>query len=151
MHILDVSYWPEQSSESVDSKFFWSYTQSEENMWITDSLTYESLLNCKFGLHIYKSMPIPKCGIKDDTVKNYNILKWKLQQEILTFYFPYFIYDKNKNNKHFRKKDTVKKLRHHFETKICVVKIMVFPVVMYGCENWNIRKAECQRIYTFKL
>jgi len=28
---------------------------------------------------------------------------------------------------------------------------MVFPVVMYGCENWTIKKAECQRIYAFEL
>ena len=31
-------------------------------------------------------------------------------------------------------------------TKVCVVKAMVFPVVMYGCESWTIKKAECQRI-----
>ena len=30
-------------------------------------------------------------------------------------------------------------------TKICLVKAMVFPVVMYGCESWTIKKAECQR------
>ena len=30
--------------------------------------------------------------------------------------------------------------------KICLVKAMVFPVVMYGCESWTIKKAECQRI-----
>ena len=29
--------------------------------------------------------------------------------------------------------------------KVCIVKAMVFPVVMYGCESWNIMKAECQR------
>ena len=33
-------------------------------------------------------------------------------------------------------------------TKVCIVKAVVFPVVMYGCENWTIRKAECQRIGT---
>ena len=32
-----------------------------------------------------------------------------------------------------------------------MVKAMVFPVVMYGCENWTIKKAECQRIDAFKL
>ena len=32
-------------------------------------------------------------------------------------------------------------------TKVCIVKVMVFPVVMYRCENWTIKKAECQRIY----
>ena len=36
-------------------------------------------------------------------------------------------------------------------TKICIVKAMVFPVIMYGCESWTIKKAECQRIDAFKL
>ena len=36
-------------------------------------------------------------------------------------------------------------------TKVHLVKAMVFPVVMYGCESWNIKKAECQRIDAFKL
>ena len=35
--------------------------------------------------------------------------------------------------------------------KICLVKAMVFPVVMYGCESWTIKKAECQRIDAFEL
>ena len=36
-------------------------------------------------------------------------------------------------------------------TKVHLVKAMVFPVVMYGCESWTIKKAECQRIDAFKL
>ena len=36
-------------------------------------------------------------------------------------------------------------------TKVCLVKAMVFPVVMYGCESWTIRKAECWRIDAFEL
>ena len=36
-------------------------------------------------------------------------------------------------------------------TKVRLVKTMVFPVVMYGCESWTIRKAECQRIDAFEL
>ena len=36
-------------------------------------------------------------------------------------------------------------------TNVCLVKAMVFPVVMYGCENWNIKKAERQRIDAFEL
>ena len=36
-------------------------------------------------------------------------------------------------------------------TKVCLVKAMVFPVVMYGCESWTIRKAERQRIDAFEL
>ena len=36
-------------------------------------------------------------------------------------------------------------------TKFCLVKAMVFPVVMYGCESWTIKKAECRRIDAFEL
>ena len=35
--------------------------------------------------------------------------------------------------------------------KVCLVKAMVFPVVMYGCESWTIKKVECQRIDAFEL
>ena len=37
------------------------------------------------------------------------------------------------------------------QTKVCLLKVMVFPVVMYGCESWTIKKAECQRTDAFKL
>ena len=36
-------------------------------------------------------------------------------------------------------------------TKVCLVKAMVFPVVMYGCESWTIKKAELRRIEAFEL
>ena len=36
-------------------------------------------------------------------------------------------------------------------TKVYLVKAMVFPVVMYGCESWTIKKAKCQRVDTFEL
>ena len=36
-------------------------------------------------------------------------------------------------------------------TKVCLFKAMVFPVVMYGCERWTIKKAECRRIDAFEL
>ena len=36
-------------------------------------------------------------------------------------------------------------------TKVCLVKAVVFPVVVYGCESWTIQKAECQRIDAFEL
>ena len=45
----------------------------------------------------------------------------------------------------------IKKQRHHFTEKVRVVKAMVFPVVMYGCKNWAIKKAESQRIDAFEL
>ena len=36
-------------------------------------------------------------------------------------------------------------------TKFCLIKAMVFPIVMYGCENWTIEKTECGRIDAFEL
>ena len=36
-------------------------------------------------------------------------------------------------------------------TKVCLVKAMVFPVVMYGCENWTVKKAKCRRIDALEL
>ena len=55
-------------------------------------------------------------------------------------------------------KKSCDKPRHHIKskditllTKICIVKVMVFPVVMYGCESWSIKKAEHWRIDAFEL
>ena len=47
----------------------------------------------------------------------------------------------------------IKKQRHYFANKglASLVKAMVFPVVMYGCESWTIKKAECQGIDAFEL
>ena len=39
----------------------------------------------------------------------------------------------------------------HFADKVCIVRAVVFLVVMYGCESWTIKKAECQRIDAFEL
>ena len=54
--------------------------------------------------------------------------------------------------------DSILKKRHYFAnkdiilpTKVCLVKAMVFPVVMYGFESWTIKKAECQRIDAFEV
>ena len=38
-----------------------------------------------------------------------------------------------------------------FPTKVCIVKAMVFPVVLYGCESWSLKKAEYQRTDAFEL
>ena len=37
------------------------------------------------------------------------------------------------------------------QTKVCLVKAMAFPVVIYGCESWTVKKAECRRIDAFEL
>ena len=45
----------------------------------------------------------------------------------------------------------IKKQRHYFTTKVHLVKAMVFPVVLYGCESWTIKNAEHQRTDAFEL
>ena len=45
----------------------------------------------------------------------------------------------------------IKRQRHYFSTKVYLVKAMVFPVVMDGCESWIIKKTECYRIDAFEL
>ena len=48
--------------------------------------------------------------------------------------------------------DSILKSRHiTLSTKVCLVKAMAFPVVMYGCESWTIKKAERKRIDGFEL
>ena len=48
--------------------------------------------------------------------------------------------------------DSILKIRDiTLPTKVCIVKAMVFPVVMYGWESWTIKKAEHQKIYSFEL
>ena len=47
--------------------------------------------------------------------------------------------------------DSIMKSRDSLPTKLCLVKTIVFPVVMYGYESWTIKKAECQRIDDFEL
>ena len=50
------------------------------------------------------------------------------------------------------KLDSLLKSRHiTLPTKVCIVKAMVFPVVMYGCKSLTVKKTECQRIDVFKL
>ena len=45
----------------------------------------------------------------------------------------------------------IKEQRHYFATKVHLVKAMIFPVIMYRCESWTIKKAECRRIDVFEL
>ena len=47
--------------------------------------------------------------------------------------------------------DSILKRDITLPTKVRLVKAMVFPVVMYGCESWTLKKAECQRIDAFEL
>ena len=53
---------------------------------------------------------------------------------------------------HNKTRQHIKKERHQFaKKKICTVKSMVFPVVIYGCESWTIKKVEHQTINAFEL
>ena len=45
----------------------------------------------------------------------------------------------------------IKKQRHYFANKGPFSQAMVFPIVMYGCESWTVKKAECQKIGAFEL
>ena len=45
----------------------------------------------------------------------------------------------------------IKKQRHYFANEGPYIKAMFFPVVIYGCESWTIKKSECLRIDAFKL
>ena len=56
-----------------------------------------------------------------------------------------------RNKSYDQPRQHIKKQRHYFVPKVCLVKAMVFPVVMYGCESWTIKKAERQRIDAFEL
>ena len=47
--------------------------------------------------------------------------------------------------------DSILKSRDTLPTKVHLVKAMVFPVVMYGCESWTVKKSECRRIDAFQL
>ena len=48
--------------------------------------------------------------------------------------------------------DSVLKRRNiTLSMEVCIVQAMVFPVIMYGCESWTVKKAECQRIDAFEL
>ena len=47
--------------------------------------------------------------------------------------------------------DSMLKNRHYLSTKVRLVKAFIFPVVMYGCESWTVKKAECRRIDAFGL
>ena len=50
-----------------------------------------------------------------------------------------------------QRKQHIKKQSHYFANKVCLVKAMVFPVVMFGCESWAVKNAEHRRIDAFKL
>ena len=89
---------------------------------------------------------------------------WKQWKQWLTLFFFWLQITANGDCSHEIKRclllgrkvmtnlDSILKSRDNASlTKVCIVKIMVFPVVMYECESWNIKKAECQRFDAFEM
>ena len=85
---------------------------------------------------------------------------WKQWQILFIYFFGFKItvdYDcRHEIKRHLllrrKAKDSVLQSRGiALPTKVCIVKAIVLPVVMYGCESWTVKKAECQRIDAFDL
>ena len=51
--------------------------------------------------------------------------------------------DAPRKKRYNKPRQSTKKQRHYSPTKVPIVKAMVFPVVMYGCESWTVKKVEC--------
>ena len=76
---------------------------------------------------------------------------WRLMEKKIEIYFLLFKV-KGIRRKAITNLDSILKSRDiTLLTKVNIVKAIVFPVVMYGCESWTIKKAECRRIDAFKL
>ena len=96
------------------------------------------------------SGPITLCQIDGETVANFIFLGSKItadgdcSHEIKRHWIL--------GRKVMTNLDSILKSRNiTLPTKVHLVKAMVFPMVMYGCETWTVRKAECQRIDAFEL
>ena len=106
----------------------------------------------KLNIHISKIMasgPITSWQIDGETVADFIFLGSKITEdgdcshEIKTLAPWKEIYDQSRQH--------IKKQRHYFANKFCLVKAMVFPVVMYGCERWTVKKAKHGRIDASEL
>ena len=82
-----------------------------------------------FGLYIF-NLQITAAGDCSHEIKRHLLLGRKVMTNIYSI---------------FKSRDIT------LSTKVCLVKAMFLPVVMYGCESWTIKKAECQRIDAFEL
>ena len=93
--------------------------------WETDGETVETVADCIFG-----GFKITADGDCSHEIKRRLLLGRKVMTNL----------------------DSIFKSRHiTLPTKVCLVKAIVFPVVMYGCESWTVKKAERRRIDVFEL
>ena len=91
-------------------------------------------------MKIMASDPITSWQIDVETVRDFIFLGSKITS------------DRNCCHKVMTNLDSILKSRDiTLSTKVDLVKAMVFPVVIYGCESWTIKKAECHRIDGFEL
>ena len=79
-------------------------------------------------------------GKKMETVTDFIFLGSKITAETLAPWKK--SYDQHRQH--------IKKQIHYYATKVCIVKAIVFPVVMYGCESWTIKKVEHKESWTIK-
>ena len=101
-------------------------------------------------MKIMASSPITSWQIDGETVRNFIFLGSKITAD--SAYSHEIKRHLLLGRKVMTNLDSILKSRDiTLPTKVHLVKAMVFPVVMYGCESWTIKKAECQRIYAFEV
>ena len=117
-----------------------------------ESEKYSSILNIQ-NTKIMVSSPITSSQINGETMETVsdfifgglqNHCRWWLQPWNSKTFAPW-------KKSYDQPRHRIKKQRHYLPTKFYLVKDMIFPVVMYGCESWTIKKAELQRIDAFEL
>ena len=118
-----------EESENVGLKLNIHKTKAMESSpitsWETDEETVETVADFIFG-----SSKITAGGDCSQEIKRHFLLGRKVMTKL---------------DSRLKSRDIT------LSTKIHLVKAMVFPVVMYGCESWTVEKTECQRIDTFQL
>ena len=88
-----------------------------------------------------------RCGTVETVAESFFCAPKSLQMVIAAMELKFLLGSKVMTNL-----DSILKSRNTtWPTKVHLVKAMVFPVVMYGCESWTVKKTECQRIDAFEL
>ena len=98
------------------------------------------------------SGPITSWQIDGETVKQWLSLFWRAPKSLQMVTVAMKLRRLLLGRKVMTNLDNILKSRYiTLWTMYCLVKAMVFPVVMYGCESWTIKKAECRRIDVFEV
>ena len=113
----------------------------------------------KVGLKLYiqktkimASGPITSWQIDGETRKQWETLFFWAPKSLQTVIAAMKLKDANSlEGKYDQPRQHIKKQRHYFANKVCIVKAMVFPIDMYGWKSWTVKKAEHWRIDAFQL